>query len=373
MTTTATSAFRIVCFAVLIGALGCESGDSPGRDAGLGTDGAVEDAGGNVGGSGGGAVASGAPLELATELTSNGVIAGNATHIYFEARGNVSRVPVTGGPVQRVIEGSSGVSSIALDETAVFVLDNGGFVPTNGAIRRMAFAGIPGEPTTVIMNQANVDSLVAAGGDLVWISSSLADTTIKSMPKTGTAPVAVAMLGNQAWFGGLASVGPDILYGHRIAMGSGVSSAPRAGGGVPKVLLMGQSSQVLSFAADSDGIYFSTGTGGTGNANDGKLWKAPLTGGAVTMLAGGINEPGRLIADGANIYFLDAGMYDGNYKQGSIKKVAKAGGAPKTVVASVDPFASKNAYTIVGGSLFFLADATVPGMKSNVRLLMIQK
>lgn len=129
----------------------------------------------------------------------------------------------------------------------------------------------------------------------------------------------------------------------------------------------------MSFTADNDGVYFTTGSGGNSNGKDGKLWKAPMTGGAVTMLADGINEPGRLVADGANVYFLDAGTYEGTYKQGSIKKVAKAGGTPKAVVTSADPFASKNAYTIVGGSLFFLADATVAGMKSNVRLLMIQK
>lgn len=199
----------------------------------------MADGGGSVGGSAGGAMVSVTPVELANELTSNGVIAGNATHIYFEARGNVSRVSVAGGAVERVIEGSSGVASIALDQASVFVLDNGGFAPTNGAIRRLAFAAIPGAATTVIMNQSNVDSLITAGDDLVWISSTLADTTIKSMPKVGTTPVAVAALGNQAWFGGLASVGADVFYGHRISMASGVSSAPRVGGGVPKVLLMG--------------------------------------------------------------------------------------------------------------------------------------
>ena len=383
MQKTACSLLGALSLLATLSAVGCGGGGgAPGGGAGSGGVTGAAGAGGDAGGAGtgaggtgpgaggtgtgaggagpGGSGAASTPVELAAGLTSNGVIEANATHVYFENRGSVNRVPVAGGAMERIIEGNQGVASIALDDTTLFVLDNGGFTVTNGVIKSLAFASIPGTHTPVIMNQSDVSTLIAAGDDLVWISSTVAATTIKSIPKgsaAGTVPVAVANLGNQAWFGGLASVGANVYFGSRIAQKSGVSSAARAGGGIQTILLMDQEPHILSFTADADGVYFTTGSGGNQNALDGKLWKAPLAGGAPTMLASGINEPGRLIADGANVYWLDAGAYDNTYKQGSINKVPKAGGAPTIVASGVDGLA-RTAYSIAGGAVFYVTAAT---------------
>jgi hypothetical protein len=110
-----------------------------------------------------------------------------------------------------------------------------------------------------------------------------------------------------------------------------VMSVP-AGGGAIVTIATGQS-RPSSVAADATYVYWTNGgmaacatlSGTCGGKGDGSVLRAPRTGGAPTILAGGLCGPNGIAVDGNSAYLVDTG-------DGAIVKIPLAGGSP-TVLA----------------------------------------
>ncbi len=130
--------------------------------------------------------------------------------------------------------------------------------------------------------------------------------------------------------------------------GSGDGPANDGGneGGPPRgdVIVANQPSP-RGVAVDDTYVYWANN--GTSDSERAIL-KAPLAGGAATPLVTGLAGPIVYLADANYVYFVEFVTGDG-----SIKRVAKAGGAAQTIAPTVDAFAltfSSDATSIVFGT-----------------------
>jgi hypothetical protein len=132
----------------------------------------------------------------------------------------------------------------------------------------------------------------------------------------GDEPTAIAVDTSDVYWAGWGGTSP----GHVFKM-------PITGGTVTILATVAQGS--FRIALDASYVYW---TASANPAGTGAVMKVPIGGGAATTLASGLNGPIGIAIDAANVYWAD-------YRDGTVMKVAKVGGSPSILAKQgLSPF-----------------------------------
>jgi len=152
-----------------------------------------------------------------------------------------------------------------------------------------------------------------------------------------------------------------LLFGGLIACGSGPASVPDAGADAqpieagPDVVLPTDPIVVVSGASypyglgvDDQYVYFTS-------VGDGTVSRVPKLGGAIEVLAGGMNNPHRLTLDDAFVYIVVSGTPD-QYLDGQVVRIAKSGGPVQKLATDLH---RASGVAVFGDELWFVNAGTV--------------
>ena len=137
--------------------------------------------------------------------------------------------------------------------------------------------------------------------------------------------------------GGIALSAGDIVFAVSGNQKYDLKSVPKAGGPIANLATVATpvgfaSGTILELAVAGGDILWLDG----GNA---MLQSMPLAGGAVTLLAGGLANPGGLAVNATTAYWTESGSYSGCclvMGAGSVRKIPLSGGSAATAVAGLD-------------------------------------
>ncbi len=136
--------------------------------------------------------------------------------------------------------------------------------------------------------------------------------------------------------GGIALSSANIVFAVSANSTYDIKSLPKSGGvieNLASVAALGKSRNTVIDLAVAGGEILWLDTDNAG------LQSLPLAGGAITTLADGLINPGRLAVYAATAYWTESGAYSGCclvMGAGSVRKVSLSGGAAATAVASLD-------------------------------------
>jgi hypothetical protein len=236
----------------------------------------------------------------------------------YTARGSfIERVPVTGGGVEIVANGT-GIYDVAVDAAGVWYSDYGVglyWVPP-GQARRQLVARSPYSLFPTPSGVLSVWATTNGNGTVERFTTGGVVTTLAS----GLYSVSKAVSdGTTAIWLGSSSAG---IYS--------LTKASLAGGAATALYSAPAMTYLADLATDGTYVYFSqTSLPGSSNA----VFRVPLSGGAATSVAvPAAGTPGRVVVDATNVYYsvrvTDA---DGACAAASLNKVPKAGGAVTTL------------------------------------------
>lgn len=210
-------------------------------------------------------------------------LAVDATHIYFSdsRAGTISRIPISGGPVEVLASAQNNPGAVVVDATNVYWSNQ---AAGSGAVMKVPLAG--GTPTTLALDGDIPGDVTIDAANVYWSTPYSADGSLS---------------------GSIEKVA--------IAGGSAVAITSPTNGAVPLII-------------DGNNVYWPT---------SGNIMKTPLAGGdGVALLSSGydpgsIGSIGGIGLAGGYIYFV-------NYAPAtafcSILRVSTAGGSPTTIASS---------------------------------------
>jgi hypothetical protein len=184
------------------------------------------------------------------------------------------------------------------------------------------------EPTEVMVNANNV----------FWSSDSFSTFTIGSAPLDGgvSSTIVSEPVGNWTFTIDARNVYWSLLGtlsdGGDLVDGTGEIFFAPLDGGIPEVLVSGQN-QPEGIAVDAHNVYWANAGTFDGGFADGAIMKAQLDGGGVTVLAGPRRDPVLVTIDSANLYWCEQFVGSTDAAGGAIVRVGLDGGAP-VVLAS---------------------------------------
>jgi len=179
------------------------------------------------------------------ETTAGGPFAADANAIYWADKWTIKRVPLAGGPPQRIATGDFYIQDVATDGVNVYWVENQPY----SIVRSVSVNG--GAVTTLGAGPGPAGRIRVQDNYVYWLAH---DDEIDRVPKVGGTPIRL--------------VGPI----------SGLAT---------------------DFALDANSLYISGWDSGT-------IWKAPLAGGTLTSLASpGLDQTRRIEADGGKVYWID--------------------------------------------------------------------
>jgi hypothetical protein len=231
---------------------------------------------------------------------------------------SVAKVPLGGGAVTPLAWGFQGANGIAVDRSRVYF---SGVVTTTApqGNQRVRLMSVPlaGGPTTVVTTGLTNDPIVIGPGGVY--GSGPAQILVAPLSGGAATPLLPNGTFDPSSFEtyGIA-VDAQFIY-WTIFSGSPMSvmKAPIQGG--PATMVTSVPGVAEGIAIDADSIYFGTGQG---------VWKVALAGGTATPLS---SSPASGIAiDDAYVYFTDFAA-----GPGTVKKVAKSGGATITLATGL--------------------------------------
>ncbi len=179
------------------------------------------------------------------ETTAGGPFAADANAIYWADKWTIKRVPLAGGPPQRIATGDFYIQEVATDGVNVYWVENQPY----SIVRSVSVNG--GAVTTLGAGPGPAGRIRVQDNYVYWLAH---DDEIDRVPKVGGTPIRL--------------VGP-----------------------IPGL--------ATDFALDANSLYISGWDSGT-------IWKAPLAGGTLTSLASpGLDQTRRIEADGGKVYWID--------------------------------------------------------------------
>jgi hypothetical protein len=175
-------------------------------------------------------------------------------------------------------------------------------------------ASADGGPETFTWGETETDSIAVDSINVYWTTSS----EVLGMPLSGGAPVVLA--NGQELPHGLAVDATSVYWANT---DGSVMKAP-IGGGAWTLLATGSSYEIpvvgiRNLAVDSTSVYWA-------NPASGEVLKVSTDGGNVVTLASGEKSPGALAIDGTSVYYT-------TLADGDVKVVPIAGGSPVTIAS----------------------------------------
>lgn len=239
-------------------------------------------------------IAGGPVATLATFDASWSILLVDQESAYYGTTTGIQKLSLAGGVP--TLLAAAGVTAMALSATSLYFAEddpiaNGGNRPTTAVIRRVPLSG--GSVEDVTATDATVTSLVVDDAFVYWTT---ATQTSNSIDKYGS-----------------------------------VLRAP-LNGGTHEVLASNQASP-QGIALDASSVYWcSGGTFGVDNSmGDGAVRSVAKSGGSITELACGLNNPARLVVTGGYVYWITIGA--GSVTAGKVGAVPLAG-SPAVVLGS---------------------------------------
>jgi sugar lactone lactonase YvrE len=267
-----------------------------------------------------------------------GVVA-DAHYVYWASNGDaaIRKIPIHGGAIETVATGQEGVCGLAMDDTNLYwanlMIKHGSIMKmpkAGGTPVRLAWSPAPTmilvDRTHVYWTSTNPHGLVMkvpiAGGDPVVLASdqampygmavdsahaywtNRADGTIMKIPLSGGQPIKVVSGQNEPRF---LLIDDGKLYW--TTTGSGTVATTSVDGGEVKLLATGQD-KPFTLDIDQSYVYWTVNLGGfvplNGGPGEGSIARVPREGGAVTVLARGLNTPSVLTVKDSTIYWSEA-------------------------------------------------------------------
>jgi hypothetical protein len=272
---------------------------------------------------------------LASNLTEPWSLAVDAVNVYWATMGpdaagtgQIQSVPIGGGSAKTIVTGLELPSSLAVDTVNVYftdmILNVVGYVPLGGA----------SVPTTLAANQPQPYQLALSDGVLYWATGTgNIMGSILSLPvaggtlKTAVGPVSylegpLATATTLYWDDSTGIQSMPLGGGPVTTLGIGPLMEPRSFAIGPTALtwcidgtiyttpLAGGATTTLAttdlegIAVDEANVYW---TGSVGYPPTSGVFKAPVSGGPVTMIASAYNSPMAIVADATSVYWIEVG------------------------------------------------------------------
>lgn len=235
--------------------------------------------------------------------SSPAYLTSNATHLFWSDAadsdvGVVASLPLPGGTTMTLATGQRGVRGVAADTKDVYWLDTNDDAE-GGPIRRTAFGS---NTSTILVERAAGSQLLLDNTSVYW-SDAQAGTVLKASLKGGE-PVTLASEGPAP--PGLPGASLIALANGEVywawvnpnqGSGGGVILKVPASGGALSTLAQGLDNP-LGITADTSSVYWT---------DDHAVMKAPVGGGATTTLATNQGTPYGIAVDATSVYWTNMG------------------------------------------------------------------
>ena len=221
----------------------------------------------------------------------------------------LSRMDKNGGkPTVVSSSTTTEIKCIVVDPTAMYWVSGTSIMkaPKNGDT-----------PTSVGTGQKGANCVAVDDAAVYWSSGGTdtkqyKDGGIWMAPRKGGAPKVVVKDAERA-----ADVQVDGTSVYWISSDK-VMSAPKAGGGVPKVLATAPG-PVGDIVLDGGFVYFTSYRAGS----DGTVSRVPIAGGDATVLASGQHQPAGIAVDTEGVYWSSRGTEEKKYEDGTVSRIDK--------------------------------------------------
>jgi hypothetical protein len=264
----------------------------------------------------------GTPMTLASEYRPRGIVV-DAENVYWNSvmasgnQGYVRKVPLNGGTVTTLASVPGVVIGLQVNATSVFYTYDTLASASGTGVDSYDLMSVPvqgGTPTTLLTDEGTVLDLAIDGASIYWSHTTPTDgngealiaDTIEKVPLSGGTPTVLASgLSNPDCF----VVRDGILYWVDFAINA-VMSMPTAGGAPTTLVPSSEVAHYWGIAVDTRNVYFADATEGT-------VQKVCRRGGKPKTLASGQDYPHSLAVDATSIYWLN-GQYS---NEGQVMKL----------------------------------------------------